>query len=115
MEQLVIDLANNITWLVLFCLVGGMLIGWYATFTHYRQKEREREAVEDYKLEQKKHQTLRPPKSYEENQRDVLRDLQRFCDSYTVTDEDKRWTYINGLMKVTERHFPRPYTDKKED
>ena len=45
-EQLVMDLASNITWLVLFCLVGGMLIGWYATFTHYRQKEREREAEE---------------------------------------------------------------------
>ncbi len=114
-EQLVMDLANNITWLVLFCLVGGMLIGWYATFTHYRQKEREREAVENYKLEQEKRPPIRPPKTYEENQREILRDLQRFCDSYTVTDEDKRWMYINGLMKVTERRFPRPDTDKKED
>jgi hypothetical protein len=114
-EQLVMDLANNITWLVLFCLVGGMLIGWYATFTHYRQKEREREAVEDYKLKQEKRPPIQPPKTYDELQRDLLRDLQRFCDSYTVTDEDKRWTYINGLMKVAERHFPRPDTDKKED
>ena len=72
-EQLVMDLASNITWLVLFCLVGGMLIGWYATFTHYSQKEREREAVEDNKLEQEKCQTLRPPKTY------------------TVTDEDKQY------------------------
>ena len=114
-EQLVIDLANNIIWLTLFCLVGGMLIGWYATFTHYRQKEREREAVENYKSDQEKHHTVPILKTYDERQRDVLRDLQRFCDSYTVTDEDKRWTYINGLMKVTERHFPLPETDKKED
>jgi hypothetical protein len=113
-EQLVMDLANNITWLVLFSLAGGMLIGWYATFTHYRQKEREREAVEDYKLKQEKRPPIQPPKTYEENQRDVLMDLQCFCDSYTVTDEDKRWTYINGLMKVTERHFPLPETDKKD-
>lgn len=113
-EQLVMDLADNIIWLTLFCLVSGMLIGWYVTFTHYRQKEREREAVEEEKLKLEKRQAIRPPKTYEENQRDVLRDLQRFCDSYTVTDEDKRWTYINGLM-VAERHFPRPDTDKKED
>ena len=96
-EQLVTDLANNITWLALFSLVGGMLIGWYATFTHYRQKEREREAVEDYKLEQERRQALQLPKTYEENQRDVLSNLQRFCDSYTVTDGDKRWTYIDEL------------------
>ena len=90
------ELANNITWLALFSLVGGMLIGWYATFTHYRQKEREREAVEDYKLEQERRQALQLPKTYEENQRDVLSNLQRFCDSYTVTDDDRRWTYIDG-------------------
>ena len=90
------DLANNITWLALFSLVGGMLIGWYATFTHYRQKERVREAVEDYKSEQEKRQTLQQHKTYEENQRDVLSDLQRFCDSYTVTDDDRRWTYTDG-------------------
>ena len=114
-EQLVMDLANNIIWLSLFCLVSGMLIGWYATFTHYRQKEREREAVENYKLKQEKRPPIQPPKTYDELQRDILRDLQRFCDSYTVTDEDKRWTYINGLMKVTERHCPLPETDKNED
>ena len=96
-EQLVMDLANNITWLVLFSLAGGMLIGWFATFTHYRQKEREREAVEDYKLKHEIRPTPRPPKTYEENQRDVLSNLQRFCDSYTVTDGDKRWTYIDEL------------------
>ena len=89
------DFANNITWLALFSLVGGMLIGWYATFTHYRQKEREREAVEDYKLEQERRQALQLPETYDEKQRDVLSNLQRFCDSYTVTDDDRRWTYID--------------------
>lgn len=110
-EELVINLAENIIGIVTLCLISGMLIGWYITFCHYRQKEREREAVESYKTKQK---PSRPPKSYDEEQRDVLKELQRYCDSYMVTDEDKRWTYGNGVY-IAERKFPSPNINKEED
>ena len=112
-EQLVMDLANNIIWLTLFCLVGGMLIGWYATFTHYRQKEREREAAEDYK---KAERIKFPPKSDLDRLRDAMRVLDGIVDYYFIKWDDTEWTYNDGL-KVVERHFPLPETnkDKKED
>lgn len=111
-EQLVSELANNITWLVLFCLVSGMLIGWYVTFTHYRQKEREREAVENYKIVER---TKYPQKSDFGRLHDAMRVLNGIVTYYFIKWDDTEWTYNDGL-KVVERHFPLPETneDKKE-
>ena len=110
--QLVMSLANNIIWLTLFCLFGGMLIGWYATFTHYRQKEREREAVEYYKKEER---VKIPPKSDLDRLRDAMRVLDGIVTYYFIKWDVTEWTYNDG-MKVVERHFPLPETNKdKED
>lgn len=43
---------TDIYLMLLFSFLGGLLIGWYPTFTHYRAKERERKAVEAYKAHQ---------------------------------------------------------------
>jgi len=36
---------TEIQLMVLFAFLGGLLVGWYPTFTHYRAKEQERKAV----------------------------------------------------------------------
>lgn len=43
---------TDIYLMLLFSFLGGLLIGWYPTFTHYRAKEREHNAVEAYKAHQ---------------------------------------------------------------
>ena len=107
------DLANDIVWLMPFCLVGGMLIGWYATFMHYRQKEREREAVEDYKNAER---IKYPPKSDLDRLNDAMRALDGIVNYYFIKWYDTEWTYNDG-QKVVERQFPLPETNKnkKED
>lgn len=107
------DLANNITWVVLFCLVGGMMIGWYATFTHYRQKEREREVVEDYKKEER---VKNPPPSDLDRLHDAMSVLDWIVDYYFIKWDVTEWTYNDGL-EVDERNFPLSETnkDKKEN
>ncbi len=109
--QLVMSLADNIIWLTLFCLFSGMLIGWYVTFTYYRQKEREREAVEDYK---KKERVKIPPKSDFDRLRDAMRVLDGIVTYYFIKWDDTEWTYSDGL-KVIERHFPLPETNKDKE
>lgn len=111
-EQLVMDLANDIIWLTLFCLFGGMLIGWYVTFTYYRQKEREREAVECYKMEER---IKIPPESDLDRLYDAMRVLDGIVTYYSIKWDDTEWAYNDGL-KVIERHSPLSETNKdKED
>ena len=112
-EQLVMYLASDIIWLALFCLVGGMLIGWYVTFTQYRQKEREREAVEFYK---KSERIKHPPKTDLDQFYDAMRVLNRTVTYYFVKWNDTEWTYKDG-QDIVVRHFPSPETnkDKKEN
>ena len=91
-EELIMNLAENIIGVTFFSLICGLLIGWYTTFTHYRQKEQAHKAVEEYKREQR---LKFPPETYEQLQRKALSEIQRFCDSYIVTDEDEIWVYNN--------------------
>ncbi len=108
-EQLVVELANNILWLTILCLLAGMFVGWYITFTHYRQKEREREAVENYKQEER---VKNPPKSDLDRLHDAMRVLDGITDYYFIKWEDTEWTYNDGL-KIVERHFPLPNINKE--
>ncbi len=84
------DLETKI-WLGLIVMfAAGMVAGWFFTYIHYMNEKAVREAVE----EERKNRIYCPmSKTYEQEQRDALKELQRFCDSYIVTDEDKTWTY----------------------
>ena len=92
-EELILSLADNMIWCVVFCIVSGALAGWYATFSHYRQKEREREAVESYKLEER---TSRPPKSDFEKVQDCLRTLEKIITKYHVEWSETHWDYVEA-------------------
>ena len=84
------DIETKI-WIALMAVYAiGCLCGWYLTYEHFRKKEIEREAVDEYKRDRRLKQ---PPTSFDEMQRRVLSDLQRFCTSYIVEYEDKKWTY----------------------
>ena len=75
--------------------VIGAYMGWSTTFDHYKRKEAAREAVDDYKAEQRR-KRLSDDYDYDANQRNALKELQRYCESYVVIDEDKKWTYQVG-------------------
>ena len=75
--------------------VIGAYMGWSTTFDHYKRKEKAREAVDNYKAEQKR-KRLSDDYDYDANQRNALKELQRYCESYVVIDEDKKWTYQVG-------------------
>lgn len=75
--------------------VIGAYFGWSTTFDHYKRKEAAREAVDDYKAEQRR-KRISDDYDYDANQRNALKELQRYCESYVVIDEDKKWTYQVG-------------------
>ena len=83
-------------WLsLMFMYAFGSLVGWYITYQHFRAKEREREAVDNFKADQA-HKAWRQspePLSYEQKQRNALSEMQRYCTEYIVKDEDKEWHY----------------------
>ena len=95
-EQLVMGLANNITWMVFFRLISGLLTGWYATFTYYRQKERERKAVENYKREER---AKNPPKSDLQRARDAMNELQRIVTRYHVELDTTHWDFDDDVKE----------------
>lgn len=85
------DLETKIMIYQLFMLAAGILIGWYLTYQHYDTENEKREAVDTYKENQRFLSKI--PKTYDEQQRDALSELQRFCDSYEVHDGDATWIY----------------------
>ena len=89
------DLETKIWLYLIFMYALGTLFGWYLTYQHYRNKEREREAVENYKSEQKRKEWLASPAplDYDQRQRKALVEMQRYCDEYIIKDENKTWTY----------------------
>ena len=89
-DNLVMDLANNITWLALFCFISGLLIGWYVTFTHYRQKERERQAVLDYK---RRELGVIQLKSDLRRIQDAMNELQCLVTHYHIESDVRCWDY----------------------
>ena len=76
--------------------VIGAYMGWSTTFDHYKRRENAREAVDNYKAEQER-KRLTGDYDYDANQRNALKELQRYCESYVVIDEDKKWTYQVGV------------------
>ena len=86
------NIENNLLIALAFIFVDGLLIGWFATWSHYRLKEVKRKAVEDYKSTQR-HQRYTLPLTFEENQRKAIMEVQRFCDSYHITYDGQTWTY----------------------
>lgn len=95
-EELVTTLATNIIGVTFFSFVGGVLAGWYATFAHYRQIERERKAVSDYINHQK---TKNPPPSLLEIMQKAMDTLQEHVTRYHIEWNETEWDYIedNGL------------------
>ena len=89
-EELITTLATNIIGVTLFSFVGGVLAGWYATFAHYQQIERERKAVSDY-IKSKKTET--PPPSECDQVRAAMNTLQKHVDNYHVEWRDTTWDY----------------------
>ena len=75
--------------------VFGAYMGWSTTFDYYKRREKAREAVDNYKAEQER-KRLSGDYDYDANQRNALKELQRYCESYVVIDEDKKWTYQVG-------------------
>lgn len=73
----------------------GAYMGWSTTFDYYKRREKAREAVDNYKAEQKR-KRISDDYDYDANQRNALKELQRYCESYVVIDEDKKWTYQVG-------------------
>lgn len=89
-EELITMLATNIIGVTFFSFVGGVIAGWYATFAHYRQVERERKAVSDYICHQK---TKTPPPSECDQVRAAMNTLQKHVDNYHVEWNDATWDY----------------------
>ena len=89
-EELVTTLATNIIGVTFFSFVGGVLAGWYATFAHYRQIERERKAVNDYINHQK---TKNPLPSVFDQIRAAMNTLQKYVDNYHVELDGTTWDY----------------------
>ena len=92
-EELVTTLATGVAF---FSFIGGLLAGWYATFSHYRQIERERKAVSDYINHQK---TKNPPPTYFERVQKAMEMLQGIVTRYHIEWDNTEWDYIedNGL------------------
>ena len=86
-------IENSLLLALAFAFVGGLLIGWFATWSHYRVKEAKREAVNGYKSEQRHISLLKPPPTFEEQQRKAIMEVQRFCNTYHITYEGKTWMY----------------------
>lgn len=82
-----------ITMAVAFAI--GAYLGWSTTFDYYKRREVAREAVDNYKAEQER-KRLSSIYDYDANQRNALKELQRYCESYVVIDENKKWTYHVG-------------------
>ena len=81
-------------WLALmFMYALGSLVAWYLTYQHFRAKEREREAVDEYKFKESMKGPGAYGDTYEYRQRKVLAEMQRYCTEYTVKDEYKEWHY----------------------
>lgn len=78
--------------------VIGAYMGWSTTFDYYKRREKAREAVDNYKAEQER-KRLSSAYDYDANQRNALKELQRYCESYVVIDENKKWTYQVGTDK----------------
>ena len=95
-EELVTTLATNIIGVAFFSFIGGLLAGWYATFSHYRQIERERKAVSDYINHQK---TKNPPPTDLERAQKAMDTLQGIVTRYHIEWDETEWDYIedNGL------------------
>ena len=91
-EELITTLATNIIGVTFFSFVGGVLAGWYATFTHYRQKERERKAVSDYINHQKT--KIQTPTKLEKVQK-AMDALQCIVTRYHIEWEGTEWNYID--------------------
>lgn len=75
--------------------VIGAYMGWSTTFDYYKRREKAREAVDNYKAEQAR-KRISSDYDYDANQRNALKELQRYCESYVVIDENKKWTYQVG-------------------
>ena len=95
-EELVTTLATNIIGVVIFSFIGGLVAGWYATYLHCRQIERERKAVSDYINHQK---TKNPPPTYLERVQKAMEMLQGIVTRYHIEWGDTEWDYTedNGL------------------
>jgi len=91
-EEFITSLATNIIGVTFFSFVGGVLAGWYATFTHYRQKERERKAVSDYINHQK---TKNPPPTELEKVQKAMDTLHGIVTRYHIEWEGTEWDYID--------------------
>ena len=90
-EELVTTLATNIIGVIFFSFIGGLLAGWYATFSHYRQIERERKAVSDYINHLK---TKNPPPTEFERVQKAMDTLQRVVTRYHIEWGETEWDYI---------------------
>ena len=90
-EELITTLATNIIGVTFFSFIGGLLAGWYATFLHYRQIERERKAVSDYINHQK---TKNPPPTELEKVQKAMDMLQGVVTRYHIEWEGTEWNFI---------------------
>lgn len=91
-EELITTLANNIIGVTFFSFVGGVVAGWYATFAHYRQIERERKAVSDYISDHKT--KIAPPTELEKVQK-AMDTLHGIVTRYHIEWEGTEWNYID--------------------
>jgi len=98
-EELVTTLANNIIGVTFFSFIGGLLVGYYATFSHYRQKERERKAVSDYINHTK---TKNPPPSPLSIARKAMDTLQDVVTRYHIERGDTEWDYVEDKSLTPE-------------
>ena len=98
-EELVTTLATNIIGVAFFSFIGGLLAGWYATFSHYRQKERERKAVSDYINHTK---TKNPPPLPFERAQKAMDTLQDIVTRYHIEWDESVWDYIEDKSLTPE-------------
>ena len=96
-EELVTTLANNIIGVTFFSFIGGLIVGWYATFSHYRQKERERKAVSDYINHTK---TKNPPPSDFDKAQKAMDTLQNIVTRYHIERSETVWDYDDDSHRL---------------
>ena len=98
-EESVTILANNIIGVTFFSFIGGLLVGWYATLSHYRLKERERKAVSNYINHTK---TKNPPPSDFERAQKAMDTLQDIVTRYHIEWGDTVWNYVEDKSLTPE-------------
>lgn len=101
-QELMLSIANDTMWLIVFCLVGGVLMGWYVTMTHYRSKNSIREGIEAG-IERYKFKRRPAPDSDYDRVSKALKELADIVDEYHIKWGGASFDFVEGPENISEK------------